>query len=178
MRFNVSQLLKQPTGATKHYDIDEPSEINDPDLEIAGPISGRVDLLRTHRGILVSADLMQTVRLQCARCLVDMDVPLRIEFEEEYLPVIDLKTGAQIASDDESEEEDLSRLDEHHTLDLNEVARQELLVALPPHPLHSEDCKGLCPQCGADRNVEDCDCEPEPADPRWTTLADFYPEST
>ena len=93
MRFNVSQLLKQPTGATKHYDIDEPSEIQDPDLELVGPITGHVDLLRTHRGILASAKLNQTVKAQCVRCLADMQIPLRIECEEEYLPVIDLKTG-------------------------------------------------------------------------------------
>jgi len=173
MQFNVAQLLRQATGATRHYEVDEPSEIADPNLSLIGPTRGQVSFLRTQRGILVTAQLTQTVRVECVRCLAEMEVPLTIQIEEEFFPTIDLKTGLPITWTEEDEVEEASLIDEKHTLDLLEVTRQELLLALPAHPLCRLDCAGLCPVCGADRNVEACDCRAEQTDPRWGELVRF-----
>jgi uncharacterized protein len=54
-------------------------------------------------------------------------------------------------------------------LDLEPLARDAVLLDLPLAPLCAEDCLGLCPQCGINRNEETCSCE-EPADPRWSAL--------
>jgi uncharacterized metal-binding protein YceD (DUF177 family) len=54
-------------------------------------------------------------------------------------------------------------------IDLTPLFRDQVVLAVPFAPLCSEDCKGLCPQCGADRNLETCDCKP-PVDPRWAAL--------
>ena len=54
-------------------------------------------------------------------------------------------------------------------LDLEPLARDAVLLELPLAPLCTEDCQGLCPTCGANRNTESCDCAP-PADPRWAAL--------
>ncbi len=172
MLYNVAKLLQEPIGSIRHYVLDEPSGIEDPDLVLIGPIhSDRVTLMRTQRGILVTAVLTQTVRMQCVRCLADVDVPLEITLEEEYFPSIDLKTGLFI---DWSHDEDVTpevMIDEKHILDLHEVVRQELLLALPLHPLCRPDCRGICPNCGADLNTEPCRCEEKPVDPRWEALA-------
>lgn len=171
MQFNVAQLLRQPTGATRHYDISEDSEIHDPDLVLLGFIQGSVDLLRTGRGILVKTHLVQHVRVQCVRCLADMDVPITIDLEEEFFPTIDLKTGNPIIWTAEDDVDAAALIDEKHTLDLREVVRQELIVSLPVHSLCRPDCRGICPTCGADLNVEPCQCEAEELDPRWAALA-------
>lgn len=54
-------------------------------------------------------------------------------------------------------------------VDLEPMVRDAVLLELPQAPLCREGCLGLCPTCGADRNLEPCDCEP-PADPRWAAL--------
>jgi uncharacterized protein len=174
MQFNVAQLLRQTIGATRRYEIDEPAGINDPDLTLIGPIRGDVTLLRTQRGVLVTAHLHQVVEVQCSRCLAPARTPLDITVEEEFFPSIDLKTGAPISWEALGEEvEDAALIDDKHILDLREVVRQELLVNLPGRILCREDCAGICPTCGADRNVEPCTCEQDAADPRWAALADL-----
>lgn len=54
-------------------------------------------------------------------------------------------------------------------IDLEPLARDAVLLDLPLAPLCSEDCSGMCPQCGANRNVEPCQCQ-APQDPRWSAL--------
>ena len=174
MQFNVAQLLRQTTGATRHYEIDEPAGISDPTLDLVGHISGQVTLLRTQRGVLVTAWLHQVVRVQCVRCLADTETPLDFVIEEEFFPSIDLKTGLPIRWDVEGEEvEEEVLIDERHILDLREVTRQWVLVNLPARVLCRPDCAGLCPVCGADRNTEPCDCDKQSGDPRWAALADL-----
>lgn len=174
MFYNVSQLLQEPIGAVREYTIDEPSGIEDPDLSLIGNIhSDLVRLLHTQQGILVTALLRQTVRVQCSRCLADVDIPLEIEIDEEFFPTIEVKTGVAIDWSDSEEIEPALMISERHILDLREVVRQDLLLALPLHPLCRPDCKGMCPGCGADLNVEPCTCEETPMDPRWQALADL-----
>jgi uncharacterized protein len=61
---------------------------------------------------------------------------------------------------------------ENEQIDIDEMVLEQLELELPSRVLCSEDCRGLCPQCGADLNVEQCDCK-APIDPRWQALADI-----
>src|SRR5215218_4717895 len=58
----------------------------------------------------------------------------------------------------------------HDFVDLEPLAREALVLDLPLAPLCREDCRGLCPTCGADLNLGDCDCPPADIDPRWAAL--------
>ena len=58
---------------------------------------------------------------------------------------------------------------ENDAVDLAPLARDAILLDLPLAPLCREECRGLCPECGIDRNEESCDCS-APIDPRWATL--------
>ena len=171
MRFNVAQLLRQPIGATRRYEIDEPAEIADDQINLVGPIRGTVTLLRTQRGILATAHLKQAVRVQCARCLDDIETPLELTVEEEFFPSIDLKTGLPIHWSEEDEVDEAVMIDDRHNLDLREIVRQEIHVSLPARPLCRDDCPGICLYCGANRKVEPCQCQSEGIDPRWMALA-------
>jgi uncharacterized protein len=55
-------------------------------------------------------------------------------------------------------------------IDLNELLREQFYLALPMKPLHAADCKGICPQCGTNRNTAPCDCNPQWEDPRMAGL--------
>jgi uncharacterized protein len=59
------------------------------------------------------------------------------------------------------------------TVDLTEMARDAVLLELPVAPLCDDDCAGLCPTCGVDRNEGECGCAADEPDPRWAALADL-----
>jgi uncharacterized protein len=62
---------------------------------------------------------------------------------------------------------------EDHVLRIGEWARDAIAEAVPPTILCREDCAGLCPVCGADRNAGDCGCAQEEVDSRWDALREL-----
>jgi DUF177 domain-containing protein len=59
---------------------------------------------------------------------------------------------------------------EDDRIDLGQMILEQIVLALPMKPLCKVDCRGLCPECGANRNATSCDCEIDDTDPRWATL--------
>ncbi len=174
MRYNVSQLLKSPTGTTRHYKIhDEIGEL-DPAISPFSTLDGEITMIRTTAGILVRGDLYTTVELSCSRCLELFAMPVRFTVEEEFHPSIDILTGAKMPQTEEDEPATL--IDAHHMLDLSEVVRQNLLLALPMYPVCRSKCRGLCPHCGQNWNEAPCDCTLEEIDPRLAVLRDLLEE--
>nr|MBC7244309.1 DUF177 domain-containing protein [Chloroflexota bacterium] len=168
MRFNVAQLLKSPAGASREYDLDEDITGIDEDLDIVSMLLGRVRLLRTGSGILVTGHLQTEIRVPCRRCLTPVTVSVVLELEEHFRPSVDILTGALLPL--EVGEDEATRTDLHHILDLTEVVRQNLLLGVPIAPLCSPQCRGLCPQCGKNLNEGPCDCQYEESDPRLMIL--------
>jgi len=166
MRFNVAQLLKEPVGSTRQYDIEADIATLDEEISPLAPLTGQVHFLRTDAGILVQGWVQTKVNLQCSRCLAPLVVPLEVLLEEEYRPRVPL--GSVGKRSDEDEDPALF-IDEYQILDLAEVIRQELLLALPTRPLCRSDCAGLCPACGQDLNEGPCECA-RAVDPRWAAL--------
>jgi uncharacterized protein len=171
IRFNVAQLLKSEPGAVREYDLDEDISGIDEELEVTKPLTGKVRLLRSDDGILVTGHIKTEVRVPCVRCLTLFTVPIEIDVEESFRPSIDILTGAPIPAADG--EDEVTRLDGHHILDLTEVIRQDLLLAIPMSTLCHPDCRGICPGCGANLNEEPCTCQPEEGDPRLAVLREL-----
>ena len=165
MQINVSQLLQASVGTTRDYDM---SEI----VDVAGDgngrlVQGEIRLLRTHRSILVKGALRTETELTCGRCLSLFRCPLALNVEEEYIPTVDVVSGAPLPP---PEEPSSFTIDEHHVLDLTEAIRQYALLAIPMKPLCRKDCAGLCQNCGQNLNQEPCDCPVQETDPRWSEL--------
>jgi uncharacterized protein len=165
MEINVSQLLQEPIGSTREYEINSADEIIDDGKEYN--VRGKCQLMRTHRSVLVKCDLDAEVELTCSRCLSRFRHPLKIKFEEEYLPTVDIHSGAPLPA---PEEKSSFTIDERHTLDLTEAIRQYSLMAVPMKALCEEDCAGLCPKCGQNLNQGKCGCPTEEIDSRWSKL--------
>lgn len=164
MLINVSTLLQEPVGSARVYRVvDEPVSV--PEAGYRQSVSGRVHLLRTERGVLVSADFALTSRLECARCVLEFEEPVRVRFDEEYV------APETVTGQPTTPEVDEFRIDEWRHLDLSEAVRQYEQSALPLLPLHSEDCAGLCPICGQDWNERRCSCEAAATDSRWGALS-------
>ncbi|MHB0876363.1 MAG: YceD family protein [Anaerolineae bacterium] len=175
MRFHVADLLKGPRGATRVIQIDEQPLFELEGARLLGNVTGTVELMRTQQGILVRAKLQADAEVTCARCLKAAPDTLRVEFEEEFHPTIDVFTGHKVWPEPEEFLSDDIMIDEQHVLDLDEPARQEFQVAIPIKPLCREDCPGICPACGQDLSEGQCQCGPEP-DARWSELRDFLNE--
>jgi uncharacterized protein len=168
VRFNVAQLLKEPVGSTRKYHLAEDIQDLDEELQLTHPIEGVVQLIRTTDGVLASGQLYTEVELSCSRCLEPFSTAVDFALEEEFHSIIDISTGAKLPPADDEDEATL--IDDQHTIDLFEVMRQDILLALPPRPLCKSDCAGLCSQCGQNLNEGSCTCEQPLSDPRWDAL--------
>jgi uncharacterized protein len=162
---NVSTLLGEPLGSSRDYSpVDERVSVRDDAYERV--VAGRVHLIRSPRGVLVSARFDYDVASECARCARAFELPLRVAFDEEYVLLEDPHTtarGRKVDADDFT-------IDEHRHLDLSEAVRQYEASALPLYPLCRPDCRGLCPTCGADLDDADCACGTAIIDARWGAL--------
>ena len=114
------------------------------------------------------------LELTCDRCLVPFSTTLRVSFQEEFRPTLDINNGASLPIDLTEEKENL--IDASHIIDLREVLRQDILLAVPMHPLCRSDCMGLCPQCGQNLNEGPCNCPQPLGDPRLAVLGDLLKE--
>ena len=169
LQFNVAQLLKEVTGATRSYDIDtEAAGELDEAVKIVAPVTGQVRFLRTGSNILVTGLLETTIQKTCGRCLAGFTVPIFLELEEEFYPTLDIVTGALLPQSPEADE--ANQINDQHILDLWEVVRQGFLLDSDDYLYCRPDCKGLCPHCGQDRNAASCSCQDEVMDPRWSGL--------
>lgn len=169
MLYNVAQLLKGGVGASRHYEVS--GELWNIDELNPGPVpvGGEVTLVRTPRGILASGTAHMKLVQACRRCLELAETEVSFSFEEEYIPSIDIETGANLPITDEDEKALL--IDEHHILNLSEVLRQYAVIELTGGALCQPECKGLCPTCGANLNLGPCGCSRETIDPRLAALA-------
>ncbi|KKK56119.1 hypothetical protein LCGC14_3067720 [marine sediment metagenome] len=191
MQFNVAQLLKEPIGSVRQYELVEDIGSLDADLDALGPLVGRVQMLRIHSGILVSGALSTAVRVTCNRCLEPIAAQVRLEFEESFRPLTEVGTGRYILPDEfegaTDELEDAALLiNEQHILDLSEVVRQRIWLAMPMYPGCNWGGEGECPnltvylkniravQEGMDITSPEGELETsEAVDPRWATLLDL-----
>jgi uncharacterized protein len=116
-----------------------------------------VRLEALHDGILVSGDVDGTAEGECVRCLIDVAIPVEVEFQELFAYSFDEAFDYTVQDD---------------SLDLEPLVRDAVVLSLPFQPVCQEDCLGLCPECGV-RLLDNPGHEHDaPADPRWAALAD------
>ncbi len=170
--WNVAGLLTDPPGSDRIYQVHGATITLPDELQLAEPISGQVRLVRTNRGILADARLRTALAGECARCLRPATTPLDLRIEEEYLPSLDLATGAPVSRADEP---DALRLTDHHEVDLEPSVRDAIVRGEPIAPLDRPDCPGLCIVCGVPLDEGAHDHPDEDLDPRFAALRQFHP---
>jgi uncharacterized protein len=127
-------------------------------LDSGEPLVADMVVERVPDGVVVRGDVSGRWRAPCARCLTDVGGDLRCELSELFEPE-PLEGETYLLDGDE--------------IDLDPPLRDAVLLELPVAPHCRADCRGLCSVCGADRNTTDCDCDPEPPDPRWDALREL-----
>ena len=167
--------------------VDEPLKLDEslpagaieyaPDIRQVGPLKlkGQAELIVEHRG---PKDFVEDIRLRasfsgnfeqlCARCLEPVQQPLSGTFDLIFRPGgVDDQAGERAITEDETE----IGYYEQSGLLLEDAVREQVLLTLPGRSLCQEDCKGLCPHCGINRNLATCECVEKPVDPRLSVLA-------
>lgn len=130
------------------------------------PADFSVTLSNTGAGIVASGTARATFRAQCVRCLREYDADFVAEVDGFYVEV-----GDDADLPEEQEREFIT----DDRIDLEPAVVQSLVLALPFAPLHSPDCAGICPSCGADLNEGPCGCAPETGGSPFAALKDLLP---
>jgi len=146
------------------------------DVRFPAPVTGELALSGTGRTICLHGQVHAVVGLVCGACLRWFEQPLDVEVSEEFCrrspDGVPAAPGDQALGPDDF----LMPIEPDDTVDLTEVVRQHLILALPIGPRCSPDCRGLCPRCGADRNAGPCGCEIGEIDPRLQVLRGWSAE--
>lgn len=165
MLLNVQELVARQQPVTMQGTLDTADMFrNSPGYLPLSPLAYTLTAQAADELILVTGELSCSVRMQCSRCLDPVDKQLVLPFEEQF----------RIVEHDDAEDDDVAVPVTGERIDLAPFLTEELLVQLPYAPLCSEDCKGLCPKCGSNRNEQSCGCKTEAIDPRLAALQDWF----
>ena len=168
MKINVCDIKAE----AKALAYDEPTDdlnalmaLGAHDFDIPAPLHVNLVHYRAGQELLFQGTLNGCVIGHCARCLEDFTM----QIERPFHCVLAPHSGN--ASEIELEEDDLDlSYYSGEEVDVSPLVREQLLLALPTRPLCRDDCLGLCPRCGANRNRESCQCPSGFADPRLAVL--------
>lgn len=165
LRIRIADLMKE-VGSSKDVEVafDKP-EISVGELLFRLPeaLVAELSITNAEESFLVRGSLKGIAEISCSRCLSPAKIKIEIKIEEEVLSI------DEIESDDADGLPD-SYSHDYDSIDLSPMIEQTLIIDLPAVPLCKNDCAGLCPVCGLDRNLDQCDCELERTDPRWDAL--------
>ena len=135
-------------------------------VELGAPLE--VDLAATSvgEGVFVRGTLRTTVRLACRRCLSPVEQPVDAS--------VDFLFVERTREDEAEQDEEVYYLPERgDELDLTQAVREQLLLDVPGFALCGEECRGLCPQCGANLNEDPAHAHEREPDARWAKLSEI-----
>ncbi len=159
LTINISRLSE----GSHEYDFETEPKNLDLDARFVDRVVVHADLEKTGRQIFLRVKVGTKAHFICDRCLDDFGTDLSTQYEIVFI------TDASAEQGSDEEEMQYLGLDET-TIDLGEDVRQFLILAVPLKLLCKEDCQGLCPKCGSNRNKIKCGCRENDADPRWEVL--------
>jgi len=167
MRIEVERLEK-PGKFSQVYAGD--SLALDQDIRLLDPVEVHGRARRSGVEVELGGELQTRIEVPCSRCLQPVSLAIRSAFAERFVPAVTWRAEEQ----HELREEDLDlAVFDGEAIELDDVVREEIMLAVPSHVLCREDCKGLCPVCGIDRNNSSCACESKEIDSRWDPLKDL-----
>jgi uncharacterized protein len=158
---NTHELGRRPGSMrTLHLTVPAPTYLG---IDLIGvppgsPVEVQLRLEAVMEGVLATGRAHVLLSGECARCLEAIEDGLDVELQELY-----------VYPESDAEEDEVSRL-EGELLDLEPLLRDSVVLALPFRPVCSEDCPGLCTECGARLRDEPGHVHDDGVDPRWAAL--------
>jgi uncharacterized protein len=168
MRLELSHI-RQPE--TEYHKVFQPADLasGDEEYRVTAPVDLKMVIHKDHDRFRLVGTVKTELELACSRCLEPFVLPVDREFDLRYMPA----GAAEADADEEVEVEDddvAMTFYRDEQIDLDELLREQFYLTMPMKPLCSEACKGICPQCGTNRNTAPCDCTPQWEDPRLAGL--------
>lgn len=127
------------------------------------PVPVAVELWRAGDVYQLQGEGSTDVRLRCSRCLTTFERSVQFPLQE---------TLVERELTEEEEEADVIRIEDRQ-VDLFPLVESAFILTLPYAPICRDECRGLCPRCGTDRNERECSCDTTTIDPRWSKLQDL-----
>ena len=153
----VGFIAHEEVGYSREFDFEFSHLKFDQDLEIEN-LSGEIVASRNSDGVLTVGDFRATTNATCGRCLEALKQPLEIQFSEQFtLP-------------NHADKDTELMLPHNGKIDFAPILREYLLLEIPINPHCRQDCQGLCPVCGVNRNEEHCDCKVDDINPQFSAL--------
>jgi uncharacterized protein len=150
----------------------QPDELNPVDerVNLTEPVAVKGQVRLAGNEVFVSGHVETRAQLECDRCLKPIELPVSADFALDYITEADYESSSAAALN----EEELSvAVFDGESIDVDEMVKEQILLAVPARTLCREDCKGMCPECGIDLNTGQCNCAPNEVDPRWAALKNF-----
>ena len=165
--------LTRLPGSTAHVERTYAPEAfaAEDDYRVATPVALTFDVVKADRRFTLTGRVATSLDLVCSRCAEPTSWPVDLVFDLTYLP----QQTEAAAGEFEVAEEDLGvayYADE--TIDLGQLMREQFYLTVPMKPLCADDCRGLCPTCGVNRNTTPCACTSSWTDPRLEGLKDLF----
>ena len=157
LRLNIGFIVHQAIGYSRDFSVEVPELLLSADLSVKN-LMGHAKVSRTTEGLLVQVEGEAGLDAECVYCLKVIKQPLHLDFVEMY-------TFPSHADEDT----ELILADDLH-MDLTPLIQEYLLLDIPISPVCMPDCKGLCPICGGNLNLSDCNHDEEAGDPRFSVL--------
>jgi uncharacterized protein len=172
LALNLSQIRTPHERFEREYAPDQLGAAED--FRLTAPAALAFDIFKDEEKFRLVGSVRTTLELPCSRCLEPFTLPIDQAFDLRYQPHSS-NTGE---GEREIEEDDLTTaFYDNEEIDLGQLMREQFYLALPMKPLCRDDCRGLCPVCGANLNRETCDCKPAWEDPRLAALKSLRRES-
>lgn len=166
MRIELASL-ERGHGSFNHSYSPGELALDDDRVRVTTPPVVSGEIRQKGQGLRVTGQVTGRVQVECDRCLKQVEVGVDSKFDVDYVTA----EAYQARQEAELTEADLDlSIFDGETLDVDELVKEELLLAVPDHVVCKADCKGMCAVCGADKNSVNCDCETRQVDPRWAGL--------
>jgi uncharacterized protein len=157
------------TADPSELDLSASAEELDLQLDLAavqGPVSLRLTAWRIEDEVFLNGTVAYSIQYTCARCLgeflSDCALPLHL--------VLQLVADEAVAETDDEDDEFVAVSASRTEYILDQHLRDLIALEVPMKPVCREDCRGLCPICGANKNETTCECQQDRQDPRWDAL--------
>lgn len=189
MQLDLTRIREAETPFARTFEADVLAVPDDP-FRLTSPVELVMTIRKDDDLFRLVGQIRGSLELACSRCLEPFTFTLDPSFDLRYLPQHLNMTGGGAGGDDDADDRKAHDDDEEGVpsggevggddlttafyrddqIDLVQLIREQILLAIPMKPLHSEACRGLCATCGANLNETTCECRTEWIDPRLSPL--------
>lgn len=165
MILSVADSIRKADRKDLEFSFEAPAiESLEEGTKFKTPVHVKGTALVQARKLELDVNVRTVLQLSCTRCLDEFTRDIDLDIRETW--------AKEIAEDDL----DTLPLSEEDTVDLADLLTKDIISSLPMQAICSENCKGLCQECGANLNREACDCDKEQVDERFAALKDLFKE--